>query len=180
MIFCLPLPCDLWLLPWPVKRSSLCSSCGHCHCRTRSLPFIVSTRDTGDHLAPGGQPCHHHTHMCAMLWFMLSAQLCVQIWLCAGLSSFLDSSSVTQDAKPVIHIAPYDSSLRSHLFSHPVFLTIYFLHDYLCYISAVVLYDFNTPTAITHISGASCYNIDIRQSQVIISTSQPGKAWSDI
>lgn len=36
-------------------------------------------------------------------------QLCVQIFLHAGLSSFLDSSAVTQDrtcARPVIHIIP--------------------------------------------------------------------------
>lgn len=124
MIFCFttlwssvfPPPCDLWPLPWSLKRSSLCSSCEHCHCHTGSLPFIVSTRKPVITLLQVASPVvtqKHtvtiHTCMCAMLWFMLSAvetdaQLFFQILLCTGLSSFLDCvTQISSYARPMIH-----------------------------------------------------------------------------
>lgn len=78
MIIRLPPPCDFLPPSWPLRSSSLCSSCGCCHRHTGSLPFIVSP---GTQEIPSLQvastvvtPKHSiHTYTCAMLWFMLSA-----------------------------------------------------------------------------------------------------------
>lgn len=68
-----PSPCDLWPLPWTLKSSSLCSSCGHCHCHTGLLPLIVCTRTPEITSIQVTSPMvktkhtvtmHTHTHTC--------------------------------------------------------------------------------------------------------------------
>ncbi len=74
-IYCRFPPRYLRLIPWPIKRSTLCFSCGNRHCHTGSLPLIVSTRTPEITSLQVAGPKHTvivRTCIRAMLWFMLS------------------------------------------------------------------------------------------------------------
>lgn len=145
----------------PLKRSSLCSSCGHCHCHPGSLPFIVPHYNTGDDLAPGGRPCNHEervimrTYMNVLWWFMLGAvktaskkqtgdaQLCVHILLRAGFVIFPGQQHCHTGEELCKTCDSYDSSLCSHClvtFSLMFISAFHLLCDFTHSIASFVFY----------------------------------------
>lgn len=71
--------------------------------RCLSLSLPEHRRSSGSRWP--GTRTRTRTHVCNAVIYCEFTQLCVQLWPCAGLSTFLYSSSVTQDARPVIHSA---------------------------------------------------------------------------
>lgn len=142
-MICHPPPCDLWPRHWHPWRGHPTALPENTATVTKGLCLLLSNQNAGDHLAPhcrwtAAQWHAHYTPTPTQIHKHAYVECLVECWLqqqqqkeakrethsCAGFSSFLEGSSVTQDRRmpawPVIHTESCENCLRNYyIVSHP-------------------------------------------------------------